>query len=420
MSPQSRRSFLYVTFDGILTPLGHSQVVRVVTALARRGLPYIILSLERAADLARAEKVAAMRDLLGEAGVGWHPLTYDLSGKATSAGRNLAVGLAAVMKQVLTRRPALIHARGYHSGLVAHAAQRSTGTPYLFDARGYWIDERVAEGRWFTRPRVYAGAKALERQIYGRAKGIVTLTELQADDLRTGRATGVPCAAPVTCITTTADFEQFVPGRGRASATNGGDDVPAELRARLADKLVVGLVGSLNGSYRADETTRLCRLILDEAPSGHLLVLSDQKEAYEALFARHQIASERYTITRASHQAMPSWLTVIDWAPLLLHENFAKRASMPTKLGEFFATGVRPVHYGCNEEVSEWVRRVGTGLVLPGVDEASLRAAARTIASSARDPAALARGRAIAAPHFSLAGAVDKYAELLTALTFAT
>jgi hypothetical protein len=165
----SRRPIVYLTFDGILTPLGHSQVVRVVSALAQRALPYIILSLERAVDLAQTERAKAMHRRLDQVGVEWLPLTYDLSGSAAAAGKNLAAGFAAVMRLVITRRPALIHARAYHAGLVAHAVSRVTPTPYLFDARGYWIDERVAERRWFTRPRVYAGAKAIERRLYDRA-----------------------------------------------------------------------------------------------------------------------------------------------------------------------------------------------------------------------------------------------------------
>jgi hypothetical protein len=412
----SRRPIVYVTFDGILTPLGYSQVVRVVTALAQRGLPYIILSLERPADLANAPRVAAMRQRLDEVGVAWHPLSYDLSGSAPAAARNLGAGLAALMRLVVTRRPALIHPRGYHSATIAHTVSRLTRTPYLFDARGYWIDERVAEGRWFTRPRVYAGAKAFERRLYQAAAAVVTLTELQAQDLRSGRGIGSPVAR-VECITTSADFEQFLPARGRASQGNDASEVPAAIRARLQDKLVVGLVGSLNGSYLADETARLCRMILEEVPQAHLLVLSEQVAAYELLFARHHIPLDRTTITAATHQAMPAWLSTIDWGPLLLATNFAKRASMPTKLGEFFAAGVRPIQFGCNEEVSDWVRRVGTGLVLPSVGDEALQHAAQTLAQNHRDPAVIARGRAIAAPHFSLASAVDKYAELLTSLT---
>ena len=58
---------------------------------------------------------------------------------------------------------------------------------------------------------------------------------------------------------------------------------------------------------------------------------------------------------------------------------------MPTKLAEFLATGVRPVQFGCNEEVSAWVRRTGSGLVLDEVSAAGLGRAADAIISTAPD-----------------------------------
>lgn len=401
------RPIAYVTFDGILTPLGHSQIVRVVTALARRGLPYIIHSAERAADLADGARVAEMRERLAEVGVEWHARVYDLGGTAAATARNLASGFTSLLNLVATRKVGLLHIRSYHSGMISHAVHRLTGTPYLFDARGYWIDERVAEGRWFVKPTPYRLAKSVEAQIYRRARAVVTLTDLQADDLRTGRVFGTPCAHVAT-ITTAADFDAFTPDGAEAN-----EPVPPAVRAVLADKQVIGLVGSLNGSYLADETARLCRAILAANDRAHLLVLSEQHAAYETLFARHQIPRERATLAKSSHEAMPAWLALIDWAPLILTVNFAKRASMPTKLGEFFAAGVRPIHYGCNSEVADWIQKVGTGLVLPSLDDAAFAAAARTVASTPRDEAALIRGREIARPHFGLKEAVDAYEKLL-------
>ena len=398
---------LYLTFDGILSPLGFSQVVRVVDALAQRGAHYTIVSLERAADLADRGRVEQLRDRLAHAGVQWRALTYDNTGSAAAAGRNLASAFAAIMRLVAAGQVALIHPRGYQAAMVALAVNRVTKKPYLFDARGYWIDERVAEGRWFVRPTPYAAAKKLERQLYQRARGVVTLTDLQADDLRSGRITGTPLSL-VTTITTSADFDAFVPDRERALTT-----LPPALAARLAAAQVIGLVGSLNGSYRADDTARLCRRLLDHGPDAHLLVLSAQHPEYQQLFARHGIAADRYTLAQSSHEAMPSWLACIDWSPLLLHENFAKRASMPTKLGEFFAAGVRPIQFGCNPEVSDWVRRTGTGLVLSDLDDSTFDGAAQAVRTAPRDLAALERGREIARDHFSLATAVDKYQGLL-------
>ena len=57
---------LYVTFDGLLQPLGRSQVVRYLERLSDRGWQFCILSLERAQDLADSERVAALEAKLGE------------------------------------------------------------------------------------------------------------------------------------------------------------------------------------------------------------------------------------------------------------------------------------------------------------------------------------------------------------------
>ncbi len=113
---------------------------------------------------------------------------------------------------------------------------------------------------------------------------------------------------------------------------------------------------------------------------------------------------------------MPAWLRLVDWGFLLLNESFAKRASMPTKLGEFLASGVRPIYFGCNDEVGEWVRRAGSGVILDGLEGDSLKRAARTMAQVEGGAEAMAQARAIAAPHFALSYGVSRYAELLDRL----
>jgi hypothetical protein len=113
---------------------------------------------------------------------------------------------------------------------------------------------------------------------------------------------------------------------------------------------------------------------------------------------------------------MPEWLSLIEWGMLLLNpDSPAKRASMPTKLAEFFASGVRPVQFGCNTEVSEWVRRTGSGFVLPDVRPETLETAAERIVSSTPDAQVTAHARALAAPHFSLESGLEKYERVLLA-----
>ncbi len=405
MSP----SLLYVTSDGLLESLGFSQVVRVVEALAAKGWRYQVLSLEKPADLKRADRVRDVERRLSDAGIRWHRQPYDWSGSARAAVANLKTLISQTLRLVATGKVDAVHARAYHGVFAAHAAWLGYRTPYLFDTRSYWFDERLEEGRWFTTPIRLGVARGFEHQFFAHAAAVVSLTELQADDVRQGRF-GPAHDRPIVCIPTCADYEDFV-RRPVADCTR----VPEAVRAKLSGACVLGIVGSLNRSYLVDETLDLARRVLERRPDAQLLVLTGQIDAYRERLGQHGLGSHpRVTVTKADHDAMPEWLSLMTWGMLLLDpQSPAKRASMPTKLAEFFATGVRPVQFGCNSEVSEWVKRAGSGLVLPGIEPHHLDAAAQAMASSTVTAQVLAEARALTTGHFSLASGVARYDAVL-------
>src|SRR5262249_32713460 len=273
-----------------------------------------------------------------------------------------------------------------------------------FDTRGYWIDERLDEERLFTRPVVLRGARVIESHLYRRAAAVVTLTRLQAEDLRAGRFGR--CNGRVETIPTCADFEAFRP---RTAA-----EVPP--LPALGGCCVIGIVGGLNVSYLTKPTLALARRVLAARPEARLLVISEQQEEWRRIAAEAGVDLRRCTLASVSHDEMPRWVRWIDWGLQLLATRPSKRASMPTKLSEFLASGTRPVHTGCNEEVAAWVRGTGSGIVLEDVSEAALDRAAACIAGMPRDEAVLQRARDLAAPHFSLTRSLDRYATLLESL----
>lgn len=413
-TPRDIGTTLYVTFDGVLQQLGYSQVARVVGALARGGNPYVLLSLERPADLANAERVDRVRTALSDAGVDWTPLAYAEHGGSRAVVTNVAHATIAALRIARRRRIGLVHARAFHSALVARAVRATLGTPYLFDARAYWVDEQVEEGRRFTTPRAYALAKAVERDLFSRAAGVVTLTDLQAGDFREGHL-GRWGGRPVVVIPTCADYAEFRP-------REAGETAPAELAAFLGGATgpgagpVLGIVGSLNRSYLGEATASLAASVLRRRPGARLLVLSSQREAYRALLERAGAPTDATLVREVGHGDVARWMRHIDWGLLLLRENAAKRASVPTKLAEFFAAGVRPVQIGCNPEVSEWVRRAGSGLVLPGTSDSDLERAAAHIVENERAASELVQARTATQPHFGLESGVARYAEIVRRL----
>jgi hypothetical protein len=405
---------LYVSFDGVLQPLPFSQVVRVLAGLSRRGLRYHLVSVERAADLDRAELRRAVDDVLHPAGVAWTPVRREGS---MGTARRAAYTLARVTTEaaLIARREGImvVHARGYQSAVVARAVKQLLGVAYVFDARGYWIEERSGPGGWFSSAGSYATGKFIEQGLFRAADAVVTLTDLQAADVASGLFGPPPRWLEV--IPTCADYEAFTLSGSRPAKPAKSGCVPAQMQARLAESNVMGIVGALNGTYHVKETLALAKHATQMSPSAHLLVLSAQREEYEGALKAAGIAPERVTLASAQHWDMPDWLQWMDWGLLLVPETAANRAKMPTKLAEFFAAGVRPVFFGCNSDAARWVERAGSGAVLRSVDEGELRRAARTITGSPVDAGQLHAAREVTAPHFSLASGLDRYERLLRA-----
>ena len=403
---------LYATSDGLLQPLGYSQVVRVVKLLAARGIRYEILSSERPSDLADAERVASLEAELAGAGVRWHHTVWR-TGTRADAAANLRRLAQAALRRCLESPVRLVHARAYHASAVAWPLRRALGVPYLFDARSYWIDERCDEGRWFRNPVVLNVAKRLERRLYLDASAIVTLTRIQQDDLHTGRL-GFAYDGPIETIPTCADYNAFGP---RLESPPGPWD---RIKANAAGGRVFAVIGSINASYRTQETLELARRALALDPSSLLLVLTAQKAEFRRRLAAVGIEDSRCSVHSARHIDMPHWLRQVDWALSLLRTSDAKRASMPTKLAEWFAAGVRPAHHGCNEEVSGWVRKAGSGYVLDDLSPSALDACAHHLATARRPTTELEEARERTRPHFDLSAGVERYREILGRLQAAS
>ncbi|MCC6809133.1 MAG: glycosyltransferase [Deltaproteobacteria bacterium] len=391
---------LYLSFDGVLTPLGYSQIVRPLIELARRGVRYTLVTLETGLDDAAA--VDRLRATFKDAGIVWKALPFSAGGGAVAFAKNSARMLGAALA---AGRHDLVHARSVQAASAGAMVKRIWRRPLLFDTRGFWADQRALQG--LLSPRTAALARVLERSAYAACDGAVMLTELGVDEVRSGRFGAF--AKPIVCITTCVDDRAFTMARRRE------DTVPSAIREALRDKRVVGFVGSVNADYEVDASLALFRRVRAHDANARLLVLTAQADALRDRLRTAAIDPSAAIVTTAPHVEMPAWLNWIDWGLLLLRADHpAKHASMPTKLGELFACGVRPVHYGCNAELAAWVTRAGSGITLPALDASALDAAAHAIVDAA--PADLAAARARTMPHFSLLGAVDRYLRVYEAL----
>jgi glycosyltransferase involved in cell wall biosynthesis len=312
------------------------------------------------------------------------------------AAKNV-LSMTAMIRDVWERTD-LFHCRSYFGAFLPAASDVFRRVPYVFDTRGYWVDEKIEAGRWFQDVASRAIARRVERELYNRASGVVSLTELAAEDVRNGRFGRRHLRERSICIPTCVDYTKFTMDRGPA---------PHDF---LHDGTIVAYVGSLNPSYAYRESLYLAAMILDRVPGAKFLGLTSQVSELSSLADELAIPTDRRLITSVEHNQIHKWLPWIDFGlTLLVKPNEAKRASMPTKLAEFFATGVSPISHGANSEVTDWVSRAGSGMVLEDLSSDRLERAVDFVARGVPEADVLIGARLAAEKHFSLDSGVERY-----------
>ena len=103
-------SVLYISYDGMLEPLGQSQVLAYLKRLAA-DRPIHLISFEKSDDWANvAERERLARDIAAS-GIVWHPLRYHKRPTALATAWDIVCGIALGLWLVLRHRLRIVHAR---------------------------------------------------------------------------------------------------------------------------------------------------------------------------------------------------------------------------------------------------------------------------------------------------------------------
>ena len=111
-------SVLYISYDGMLEPLGKSQVLAYLKHLVA-DRPIHLISFEKAGDWANvAERERIARDISG-AGIVWHPLHYHKVPSVLATAFDIMQCIIVGVWLCVRYKIKIIHARSYVSSIIA-------------------------------------------------------------------------------------------------------------------------------------------------------------------------------------------------------------------------------------------------------------------------------------------------------------
>jgi len=391
---------LYLSYDGILEPLGQSQVLSYLELLAVDREVHLV-SFEKPADMSDGGEMSHIRKRVSATGIIWHPMVYHKRPTVLATTYDILLGVVVGSFLVSRHGLRIVHARSYVPAVMALIIKRLTGARYIFDMRGFWPDERVDGELWTHDSHIYRVAKWFERRLLLSADHVVSLTHKGIDIIR-GFDYMAERMLSSTVIPTCADLDKFRPMKPRKP--NG--------------PFVLGYVGTVGTWYLFDEVARCVAILAKSMPDLCFLVVNRGEHGF--IRTRLHAAGVPDCVVElisASHNEIPALMARMDAGIFFIKQVFSKQASAPTKLAEFLGCGIPCLVNTGVGDMAEILMHSNVGVAVEDFKEECLQdGLAQLLMLTATDGIA-ARCVATAQQYFSLDVGVSRYASIYEELT---
>jgi glycosyltransferase involved in cell wall biosynthesis len=385
---------LYLTRNGLLEPLGQSQVFCYLRGLTQEHR-IILITYEKDDDWSDTQRVVKMRTECNRLGIRWLPQRFLPQPKVIAPALSMLRMVWLVLREVRRQRVQLIHARSYIPAAVAMTVSRLTGVPFIFDMRALWPEELITAGRLRRGSPLHLAIVAAERACIRRAAGVVSLTHAAVNHLSQVYPNAM-AGQRVAVIPTCADLERYVPS-GQAPA-----------------RRVIGCLGTvLSGWFRLDWLASFLAVVAmrDKDAVFEVTTRDDPTRVRTALESDERLG-DRLRITPSAPEDVQKVLQGQTASVMFFTDGLSKLGSSPTRMAEILGCGLPVVANEGVGDVARIIREYRVGVLAQGPEPTAMAAAWEELKTLLDDPDLPFRCRRAAEEVFSLESGIAAYAGL--------
>ena len=354
---------LYITYDGLLDPLGSSQILPYLIGINDSSKSIFIVSVEKPERFSK--NFEKLNKELIEKNIYWEPLLFSQKFGVFGKIWDFLKIYFTTTKLSFSKKINIVHARGHVSAQVASFLKKIFKVRYIFDFRGLWVDERVDKGGWdlekyFDRLQ-YKYFKYKEIKLLKNADHIVLLTNKVKDEICRISETNYDKLTVIPCC---ADFNHFT------LQTESKKLSSRKILGIPNNSLVFGFLGSVGPMYLLDDYFKFIELIykryaLIDIDVFGLLITNDLNAAN---LAKQRIVDENLNqniiVLSTSRSQVPELLHSLDVLISFISSTYARQASSPTKIAESFACGIPIISNQGVGDVEDHINDINGGKII--------------------------------------------------------
>jgi glycosyltransferase involved in cell wall biosynthesis len=312
--------------------LGQSQVIAYLRQLASHCHGFSLISFEKPERYRNVSD--SVREMISGKNINWYPMRYTKYPLILSTLGDLLLCFGKAFFLNTRYKFHIIHCRSHFPAIVGLIMKRFFGAKFIFDMRGWWVDEKLESGHWKSwlfKP-VYHLLKWLEKQSLLCSDHLVVLTYSTRNELLQRFP---QLAERISVIPTCVDFEFF----GEFS-----NEARVEIRSSLnisEETTVMVYSGSFGGNYEMASLLRLFQVFIERYPSGQFIVLSKTNpQLVSEKLSMYGSLNDKLHLLSVEYGEVHRYLSAGDLGAIFYRGDWSTLGRSPTKLAEYWACGL--------------------------------------------------------------------------------
>ena len=364
---------LYLTYNGLADHIGQAQILPYLRATASRGHQLHVVSFEKNENTAVFDK---LKNDAANHGITFHPQTFTSFPPLLSKARDSKNLARSALKLASTHSFDLVHCRSYVPSISGCQVKQQHGTPFVFDMRGLWPDQRREGGRWRSSNPIfrllYQQWKKREANFISQADWIVSLTDVCKTEIESWDSYQ---ATPISVCPCSVDTQLFCPrDQSRRQAVRDRLGVAPET-------FLLMYMGSLGSVYLQKEMFAFFQAMKQLKRDCKFLFLGQHKSDRLSKSARDygfDFDTEDILSARSQRDDIPDFCAAADAGICFITPTYSSLGVSPTKFGEYLACGLPTIINPKIGDTEEILMRLSGGVVVPSFDKQDLIAAAES------------------------------------------
>lgn len=378
---------LYITYDGLQDPLGQSQIIPCLRELHHTGVEYSIISFEKSfPDSSFKQRILSFSKE-------WKQLSFYKRKNTLAVLFSLFQCFFFGCVLILKSKIQVIHCRSYVSSFIGLLLKSIFRKKFIFDARGFWVDERVEIGNLRENSLEYRVWKLIEKKLYSSADQIIVLTYTMKKELG---IRGVSLEK-ITVIPTRVDLQLF-----------------DSIGSTKEKEFTLVYQGSLGTRYLFKEMLEFHKALREQIRDAKFLVLTPMIDQITEEW-RKKLRKQGVIFSSAAHADVPKYLRKSMLGICFVLPGFAAKGVSMTKIGEYLASGIPIV---VNKGIGDYdlddsiLKKYNIGVLVENFSNSEYRRAVQELISLLKDKKIQQTCRKAARREFSLEEGVKKYQQV--------